>query len=188
MLKAVGPLSDRRMLLIFETHSTSTDNEGGLASGWYDAPLSSTGEEHARALGTRYQNVRLSTLYSSDLARAWRTAEIAFGDREVPLVRDRRLRECDYGELTRHPAAQIDRRRGAHLDVPFPRGESYRQVVERMSAWLADLEAARPGAAVLVIGHRATFYALEHLIRRVPLEQVIHAPWQWRPGWRYEVG
>jgi 2,3-bisphosphoglycerate-dependent phosphoglycerate mutase len=187
VLKAVGPLGDPRMMLIFETHSTSTDNEAGLASGWYDAPLSSTGEEQARALGTRYRHIHLAALYSSDLVRASRTAEIAFGDRDLPLVCDARLRECDYGELTRRPASEIDPTRGAHVDVPFPRGESYRQVLERVSAWLADLEAARPGDAVLVIGHRATFYALEHLVRGVPLEEVIHAPWQWRPGWRYRA-
>ena len=37
----------------------------------------------------------------------------------------------------------------------------------------------------MVIGHRATQYALEHWITGLPLEQVIPAPWKWQPGWTY---
>src|SRR5690242_20877990 len=33
------------LTLIFEAHATSLDNEAGLASGWFDVDLSSTGEE-----------------------------------------------------------------------------------------------------------------------------------------------
>ena len=37
--------------LTFETHSTSVDNEAGVATGWLDSPLSPTGRQQARALG-----------------------------------------------------------------------------------------------------------------------------------------
>ena len=67
--------------------------------------------------------------------------------------------------------------------LPFPGGESYEQCVTRVSAWLADARAAHPGRDLLVIGHRATFYALEHLLCGVPLDRVITPPWSWRPGW-----
>jgi hypothetical protein len=58
-------------------------------------------------------------------------------------------------------------------------------VVDRTASWLAELTAAFAGQSVLVIGHRATFYALEHLIGRVPLVDAIAAPWTWQPGWTY---
>jgi hypothetical protein len=35
-----------------------------------------------------------------------------------------------------------------------------------------------------VIGHVATRWALDHL-RGVPLEQLVVAPFDWRPGWEY---
>ena len=174
-------------MVIFETHATSFDNEAGLASGWFDVGLSPAGERQARELGDRRRHDNLACVYCSDLARAVRTAEIAFADREpaLPIVRDGRLRECDYGALTRQPAPAIEAGRASHVAEPFPGGESYEQCVVRVSAWLADARAAYPARAILVIGHRATFYALEHLLNGVPLVRAISSPWAWQPGWPY---
>jgi broad specificity phosphatase PhoE len=176
---------DTDLVVLFESHATSRDNEIGLASGWFDVDLSTTGERQARSLGERRRDDDLAAVCCSDLIRAFRTAEIAFGERALPIVRDPRLRECDYGDLTRHPASEIDERRGAHVSTPFPNGESYEHVVVRVSAWLADATTTFAGQTVLVIGHRATFYALEHLLRDIPLHQVVTANWQWQPGWTY---
>jgi broad specificity phosphatase PhoE len=174
-----------RLELIFETHATSLDNEAGLASGWFDVALSVTGEEQARMLGVRRRNDRLGVVCCSDLSRSFRTAEIAFGDRSMPVIRDARLRECDYGELTRRPSLEIEPRRLRHLVDPFPNGESYQQVVGRVSDWLRDAHQHAETGTVLVIGHRATFFALEHLLGGMPLEEAIARPWKWQPGWRY---
>ncbi|MGB2714486.1 MAG: histidine phosphatase family protein [Vicinamibacterales bacterium] len=172
--------------LFFETHATSLDNEAGLASGWYDVDLSPRGETQAHELGERYRHRELAVVFCSDLRRAYRTAEIAFARRAVPIVRDARLRECHYGSLTRGPAAAIEAARTRAIATPFPDGESYEDVSARVSACLADIARAY-AEPVLVVGHRATFYALEHLLRRVPLADTIAAAWKWQPGWRYEL-
>jgi probable phosphoglycerate mutase len=173
------------MVIVFESHATSLDNEAGLASGWFDVALSPTGEDQARQLGTRRRSDELTAVFCSDLIRAVRTAELAFADRDLPIVQDARLRECDYGALTRHPASDIEERRSRHVATPFPNGESYEQVVTRVSAWLAEARATFAGRTVLVIGHRATFYALEHLLRDIPLRDAVSSRWQWQPGWTY---
>jgi broad specificity phosphatase PhoE len=173
--------------VIFETHATSHDNEAGLASGWCDVDLSPAGESQARALGERRRGDDLAAVYCSDLRRAFRTAEIAFGDRRLPIVQDRRLRECDYGELTRQPGSMLDPRE-RWIATPFPGGESLTQVVARVDAWLREAQSAHAGATILVIGHRATFYAFEHLLRGVPLRDAVTAPWAWQPGWLYHAG
>ncbi|MDP9265018.1 MAG: hypothetical protein M3O91_02700 [Chloroflexota bacterium] len=36
---------------------------------------------------------------------------------------------------------------------------------------------------VLIIGHSATRFALDHLLRGAPLEDLVDAPFDWRPGW-----
>jgi broad specificity phosphatase PhoE len=176
---------DAGLVLVFESHATSLDNEAGLASGWFDVALSATGEDQARSLGTRRRTDDLAAVFCSDLKRAIRTAEIAFGDRDLPIARDARLRECDYGSLTRHPASEIEERRAHHVATPFPHGESYEQVVKRVSAWLTECATGFAGRTVLVIGHRATFYALEHLIRHIALRDAVTAAWHWQPGWTY---
>jgi broad specificity phosphatase PhoE len=173
--------------LVFETHATSLDNEGGLASGWFDVALSATGEDQARILGARRRDDHLAVVFCSDLSRSSRTAEIAFGDRPLPIVRDARLRECDYGDLTRRPTSEIEPRRLRHLVDPFPNGESYQQVVDRVSGWLQEAIRQFDACTVLVIGHRATFYALEHLLNGVTLHKAITSPWTWQPGWTYHL-
>lgn len=42
--------------IIFESHSTSQDNEQKIASGHLDPSLSITGREQAIALGKRYED------------------------------------------------------------------------------------------------------------------------------------
>lgn len=110
-----------RLRLIFETHATSVDNEAGLASGWFDVALSTTGEEQARLLGVRRHDDHLTSVYCSDRTRSFHTAKIAFADRPFPIVRDARLRECNYGDLTRQPISEIEQRRvhrHAFLSLP----------------------------------------------------------------------
>ena len=65
--------------LVYETHSTTIDNETGIATGWLPGRLSETGRELARALGERRRDDGLAAVFTSDLARAVETAEIAFG-------------------------------------------------------------------------------------------------------------
>jgi 2,3-bisphosphoglycerate-dependent phosphoglycerate mutase len=173
--------------LVFETHATSLDNEAGIASGWFDVALSATGEEQARTLGARRRDDRLVVVFSSDLSRSFRTAEIAFGDRSLPIIRDARLRECDYGDLTRQPTSEIEQRRLRHLVEPFPNGESYRQVVDRVAGWLCEALQYIDAGTVLIIGHRATYYALEHLLNRVTLREAVTSRWAWQPGWTYHL-
>jgi broad specificity phosphatase PhoE len=173
--------------LVFESHATSLDNEVGLASGWFDVALSTTGEEQARTLGARRRDDHLAVVFCSDLSRSFRTAEIAFGDRSLPIIRDARLRECDYGDLTRQPMSEIEQRRLLHLVDPFPNGESYQQVVDRVSGWLSEVLQDIDAGTVLIIGHRATYIALEHLLNRVTLHEAVMSPWTWQPGWTYHL-
>lgn len=172
--------------LYFETHATSDDNERGVASGHQDCALSPRGHEQARELGRRYRDAPLAAVVTSDLRRAIRTAEIAFAGRAVARSQDARLRECDYGDWTGCPTRDLEAVRLRHIRDPFPGGESYEAVVRRVQRFLHDVSAP-PGEAVLVIGHRATWYALEHLLAGRPLAAVMAAPWQWQPGWRYRV-
>lgn len=173
--------------LIFEPHSTTTDNENEIASGHYDVDLSALGRQQAHEMGARYKDTSFDAVYTSDLRRASHTAEIAFKGRGIPLIKDRRLRECDYGAWTRRSKGEVEAERIHRIQVPFPQGESYAQTTERMKQFLQDLLAHYDGKKVLIIGHRATHYALDHIIRRIPLAHALTAHWRWQPGWIYKL-
>ena len=172
--------------LVYETHSITLDNERGFATGWLPGELSEAGREGARALGERRRNDGLDCVFSSDLRRAVDTAEIAFAGSGIEVRQDARLRECNYGELNGAPVAEIEPRE-EHVDTPYPDGESWREAAERMRAFLDDVAAEFDGRRVLAIGHGAQRYALEHLLRGRPLEEVVAAPFDWQEGWEYVV-
>jgi broad specificity phosphatase PhoE len=73
------------------------------------------------------------------------------------------------------------------VDLPFPGGESYRQVVERTRAFLRDLSRQWDGSRVLVIAHSANRWALDHLLRGKPLDALVDTPFDWQEGWHYRV-
>ena len=166
--------------LVFVTHSTSTDNEAGIASGHRDVGLSELGRAQAAELGQRYR-AAFYDVYCSDLRRAVETAEIAFG---TAFQVDARLREQDFGERTGAPSRDIEVERLATVGTPFPGGEGLRDCAERVQSFLGDVR----GERVLLIGHRGIKVVLDHLLGGMTLDDAVRAPYVWQPGWTYELG
>ncbi len=182
--------------IIFESHSTTFDNEAHISSGHNDVELSPLGISQAKELGERRKGETFDAIFCSDLQRSYKTAEIAFGNK-FSIIKDKRLRECDYGDLTQHSSSEVDLEKIKRIKTPFPNGESYEQTSERMKSFLEDLlknyngppsHKASEGQSktVMVIGHRATQYGLEHWIKGLSLEEIISISWKWQPGWVYQ--
>ena len=171
--------------IVFETHQTTEDNERGVATGWWHGTLSKTGRAQARSLGDRRRGDGIAAVFTSDLGRAVETAEIAFAGSNVPVLHDWRLRECDYGTRNGMPAREMHEHRREHVDVPYPEGESWRDAVERVGRFLGDLPPRWESRRVLVIGHVATRWGLEHHLARTPLERLVDEDFSWQEGWEY---
>lgn len=172
--------------VVFETHSTSEDNERGIASGWNHSCLSELGCEQAAALGSRRRDDGIAAVFTSDLRRAAETAEIAFGGSGIPVLHDWRLRECDYGELNGRPREEVHGERARYLDAPYPGGESWRGAVARVGRIFDDL-GRWGGRRVLVLGHVATRWACDHLLKDVPVTQLVDEDFAWQQGWEYRL-
>jgi broad specificity phosphatase PhoE len=172
--------------IIFEAHGTTFDNEAHLSSGHNDVALSPLGIQQSKEMGERYKDAHFDAIFCSDLERAYRSAEIAFGDK-FPIIQDKRLRECDYGDFTQKPSEIVDAEKPKHITVPFPRGESYIRTTHRVGLFLDFLKKNYDGKRVMIIGHRATQYGIENIINGVPLEQLVTAHFKWQPGWKYEL-
>lgn len=177
------------MRLTFETHSWSEDNDRGVATGWLPGRLSAKGRVLAAELGERRRDA--TVVFVSDLGRAMETAAVAFQGTGKTLLADWRLRECDYGRLNGTPAIQLHSGRRAHLDQPYPDGESWRDAIKRVDAFLNDLQgklgARWSDGQVLIIGHIATRWALDCRLAGRALEDLIDEDFGWREGWDYEL-
>ena len=173
--------------IIFETHSTTEDNESGIASGWKDCTLSEQGRLQAVELGKRRRNDGIQAVFTSDLRRAIDTAQIAFAGTSIPIFYDWRLRECDFGDRNGLSAATVHNLRVHYLDQPYPNGESWRQAAQRVGRFLEDLPLYWNGKRVLVIGHRATHFGLDHHLKGLSLEGLLVAKFVWQEGWEYRL-
>lgn len=172
--------------VVFESHGTTFDNEKKIASGHFDVELSEKGIQNAKDLGERRKGEQFDVIFCSDLQRSYKTAEIAFGDK-FPIIKDARLRECDYGDHEHKPSPEIEADRINRINTPFPNGESYAQCAEHMKAFLEELKVNYEGKHVLVVGSRATQYGIQRWVDGQTLEEIVSAPWQWQPGWTYQL-
>jgi len=136
-----------------------TLDDPGDTSGWLPGELSDAAKDRALELGARRRDV--DAVFSSDLGRALETVAIAFFDADVAIFHDWRLRDCDYGALTGAPLEELELEK--HLEIPFPGGESYADVLARVESFVGDLRRSWDGKRVLVVSHRAPLWALRQL-------------------------
>ncbi|MEU8899533.1 histidine phosphatase family protein [Nocardia sp. NPDC048505] len=89
------------------THPEATHHVEDLVGGWYDSELTAAGVRAASAiaaeLSARIPEPAAAELFSSDLRRTRRTAEIIGERLGVPAILDARLREKSYGVAEGRP-------------------------------------------------------------------------------------
>lgn len=172
--------------LWLEMHAQTHHNAQGIASGHYDVALTPYGREQAQTLlRQRYAQQNFDAAYASNTQRAYDTAYLMFADRPISLLQDARLRECDYGIYEGRPRQEMEAARMAAIHAPYPNGESYDQVVQRMRSFLTDVAERHGGHSLMLIGHAATLFSLEHLAHDRPLDATV-GMWPERP-WRYAL-
>jgi len=173
--------------IVFETHSTTEDNEAGRATGWLGGRLSAAGRRQAAELGERRRDDGITAVFSSDLARARETVELAFQGSSVPILFDWRLRECDYGEENGAAVERVRAELHRRLTEPFPGGESWQEAIHRVQRAVGDIRDRGDGWRVLVVGHVATYWGLELLVSGRPIEDLEERSFTWRPGWEFVI-
>ena len=174
--------------IVFETHALSEDNERGIATGWLPGRLSERGRVNAADMGRRRRDDGITAVFTSDLRRAAGTAEIAFGGTGMPILYDWRLRECDLGTRNGSPAPDVKQDRLNYCQHPYPGGESHEQAIARVARFLADLPTRWADRRVMLIGHLATYRALEHVTTGRTVRELVAATFEWQPeGWEYRL-
>ena len=132
--------------LLLVRHGETDWNAEGRLQGHTDRPLSYFGRRQAQQLAEELDGEELEAIYSSDLARARETAEIAGRKLGLPIVLDPDLREKDWGTWEGLTAAERDR-------VEFV-GESTEAHRDRILDALRRISERHPGdGRVLVVTH-----------------------------------
>jgi len=129
-------------------------------------------------------------VFCSDLKRAIDSAKLTFGG-VVPIIPDKRLRECNYGKYNAQPAVIVEPMQENHITEKFPEGESYEDVKSRIADFLEFLRQNYDGKSVAIVAHKAPQLALDVLLKNKTWKQAFAEDWRkrkaWQPGWDYNL-
>jgi probable phosphoglycerate mutase len=159
-------------------HGETEWNADRRIQGQIDIALNQTGLDQAVAAGSWLRNAGIVALYSSDLRRAWVTAQaigaaLGLAPVAVPEMRERRygiFEGLTYDEAReRYPEgyAAFARR---DADYSFDGGESLTQMAARVTGKLEEIAAAHPRQNVAVVLHGGVLDIVNHFVRGNPLE------------------
>lgn len=129
------------MRVWFIRHGESETNKTGHYTGWFDAPLTEKGRSDALLARSALKEVNFDKIYSSDLARARTTAEIAVPGCEYESTS--LIREINVGNLSGKPSSSLDdvQKKSAVLEgYKIFDGESVSEFTSRVSEFMKLLE------------------------------------------------
>lgn len=87
------------MLIYIVRHGLTEWNKLKKLQGAADVPLAKEGILLAEKTGEALKDVKFDICFTSPLSRARQTAERVLGDRNVPIIPDKRIQEINFGDL-----------------------------------------------------------------------------------------
>lgn len=153
-------------------HGQTVNNKTGRLSGQIDTPLTEEGIANAHSAAAKLKDIRIDSIVSSDLGRAFITAyiiarDVGYAD-EIVRVQD--LREINYGDLA-HKTYDVypDVTPEQNTNFVVPGGESLAQMQARVLAWIDDYAATHDDMSVLLVAHDGTINAIHASYTKKPI-------------------
>ncbi len=161
-----------------------TEGEANRYYGHADISLSLEGSKQAEALRERLTSENINLIYSSDLKRAFGTAEIIAAAHKLEVIPRPDLRELDFGELGGMTFEEMKEcyqgavrfLSGQDTDVSAPDGESLRQMSTRIKRFVAEVRKQSPERILLIVAHGGSLKVLLCLLLQISLKHW----WQFR--------
>jgi probable phosphoglycerate mutase len=190
--------------LILVRHGETLWNREKRMQGQTDTVLSETGRQQADALGRRLSTMAFAALYSSDLLRAWDTAQAIAAQTGRTIAAESRLRERMFGifeglthdEIAERYPDELARFQSRDPDYVVPGGESAHAFHARCLPCLQEIAERHLGGEVVVVTHGLVLDAIYRAARGMAPGEPRTAPllngslnvFRFRSGaWRLEI-
>ena len=150
-------------------HGETESNKQRRYLGWTESPLTELGKRQAEMAAAFLAAKEIGALYCSDLQRARATANVIGAGCGLKPVASPLLREIHFGRWEGLTFDEIEAEWGDQisrwLDDPFrnstPDGETLAEVCDRMSSFLAEVEASHEdGRRIAIVSHGGSIRAL----------------------------
>jgi alpha-ribazole phosphatase len=156
-----GKDTSPRLRLYLIRHGEIEPAALGKLIGQTDVALSERGVEQARRLAEKLSSVRLDAVYSSDLRRACRTAEIIAEHNQVSAQSSAAWREINMGmwegrtlsALNDEGPEQVASLFNDPASFEYPSGESFADFTTRIQGALDRLLLTHPNGEIALVAH-----------------------------------
>lgn len=164
------------MELYITRHGKTYWNEAKKIQGWSDIDLTEEGRDVAIRSAEGMKDIHFDAIYSSPLKRAYETACILKGERDLPVIVDERIKEIGFGTLEGADFMKIRGDKTSDFACFFDAPEVYNppeggETLEGVSARAADfmkeiIEKHKEDERVLIVAHGAINKAMMRYIRK----------------------
>jgi probable phosphoglycerate mutase len=167
-------------------HGETEWNVDTRIQGHLDIPLSATGRWQAERLSNALSDEPLKAIYTSDLTRAWETAQYVARSHVIKVTPEEGLRERHFGDFEGKTFAEIEatlpeqslrwRKRDPYF-APAG-GETLVALRTRVLEAASRLAARHPGEQIALVGHGGVMDVLYRAATRLDIQ----APRTWELG------
>ncbi|QNP50020.1 histidine phosphatase family protein [Diaphorobacter aerolatus] len=165
-------------------HGETAWNVDTRIQGHLDIPLNDMGEWQAQQAANALAHESVDAVYSSDLLRAFATAQAIAQRTGAPLIANEQLRERSFGDFQGRTFAQIEaespedalrwRKRDPEFS-PAGGGESLSMLRERIDKTVNELASRHPDEQIVLVAHGGVMDVLYRLATKLDLR----APRTW---------
>ena len=147
-------------------HGETDWNVKNIIQGQIDIPLNKKGENQALEIANELKDIHFDAIFSSDLSRAKRTAEIIATERKLAVVATKTLRERYFGKFQgkifpkEKNIKEMIRFLIKNSKAESEKPETDASIMSRLVAFLKEISVAYKGKTVLLVTHAAPIRTL----------------------------
>jgi alpha-ribazole phosphatase len=163
------------MKLTLIRHIKTTAPEG-MCYGHTDVALPKGYETMHAQLAEQLEDEAFDVIIASPLQRCALLAQTIAGDR--PIIFDKRLKELNFGDWEEKMWRDIEKLPESkrffedYINVAPPKGESFREMIFRISAFLDELTRSYADNQVLIVSHGGPIRIINALISGIEIKSI----------------
>ncbi len=154
-------------------HGETVWNKEFRLQGTADIKLNKNGKDLALKTGIALKDTEINCIYSSPLNRAYTTAELIRGNRDIPIIKDDRIKELSFGDYEGRCKDELaDTSFKDFFDnpkdyVPCENGETLSHLCERGADFMKDiLSRHADDKRIMIVAHGAMNKALMMYVKK----------------------
>ncbi|MGL6108451.1 histidine phosphatase family protein [Romboutsia sp.] len=172
------------MKIYITRHGQTEWNVEGRMQGIKNSNLTEQGKKEALNLGDSLKDAKIEYIYTSPLTRAYDTAVLIKGDKNIPVEINENLKEMHFGiwegmyneEIVRDYADEHYKFwNEPHLYKSID-GETFEELIKRVKITLDDIINQNKGVNILLVTHAIVIKAIYAIIKDYELKSFWNPP------------